>query len=95
MNQVQAQRPTIESSLTWRILDGDAVIISPRNGKIRVLNHSGAVIWQQLVAEKSVPEIISALVDQYEISLEQAHADLETFLNDLTQRGLVQWEPAA
>lgn len=95
MNQVQAQRPTIESSLTWRILDGDAVIISPRNGKIRVLNHSGAVIWQQLVAEKSVSEIINALVDQYEISLEQAHADLETFLNDLTQRGLVQWEPAA
>jgi hypothetical protein len=95
MSAHKGQRPLIESSLTWRILEGDAIIVSPRNGKIRVLNQSGAFIWQLLAAEQSILEISNALVEQYEISQEQAFLDLEAFLHDLTQRGLVQWEPAA
>lgn len=95
MNHAQTQRPAIADSLTWRILDGDAVIVSPRSGKIQVLNQSGALIWQWLATGKSTAEILSALVDEYTISPEQAHLDLETFLTDLTQRGLVTWQPTA
>lgn len=92
MNHLEEAQPVVERSLTWRILDGDAVIVSPRNGKIRVLNHSGALIWQLLAEGKTVPEISNALIDQYGINPEQANVDLSNFLTDLTQRGLVLWE---
>jgi hypothetical protein len=94
MKPMQEQQPAIEQSLTWRMLDGDAVIVSPRNGKIRVLNHSGAYIWQMLAAGRSTTEISRALVERYEVSDVQASLDLQTFLKELTQQGLVLWKPS-
>jgi hypothetical protein len=95
MNQTAKGQPIIERTLTWRLLDDDAVIVSPRSGKIRVLNHSGALTWQLLAAGKSLAEMADVLAERYEISREQAYLDLEAFLDDLSQRGMVLWEPTA
>ncbi len=84
----------IDPTLTWRLLDGEAVIVSPQSGQIRVLNHAGALIWQMAAEAKSVGEIIEALMVAYNISADQAQTDLEAFINDLTQRNMMFREPA-
>ena len=86
-------RLIVDKSLTWRLLDGDAVIVSPKSGKIRVLNHVGAYIWQLVVNETSSAEIVDALVTTYAISPQQAQADFDTFIDDLTKRELIFREP--
>lgn len=82
-------RLVVDKSLTWRLLDGDAVIVSPKSGKIRVLNHVGAYIWQLVVNEASSTEIVESLVTTYAISPQQAQADFDAFIEDLTKRELI------
>ncbi|MCA9875339.1 MAG: PqqD family protein [Ardenticatenaceae bacterium] len=79
----------IDESLTWRLLDGDAVIVSPQTGKIRVLNHVGAFIWQKVVDKLSISEIVEAITTNYGISPQQAQTDLDTFIDDLAQRDMI------
>lgn len=94
MNEVVLPQPIIDSSLSWRLLDGDAVIVAPTTGKIRVLNQSGTLIWQSLVEKKSIAEIIQVLESEYGLSDQQAQDDLTAFLNDLAARGMITWERA-
>jgi hypothetical protein len=84
--------PVIHPELTWRLLDGEAVIVSPTSGEIRVLNHVGAEIWQLLVDGNAVEEIEAVLIDQYDLSSQQAHADVSAFLDDLLGCGLITWK---
>lgn len=88
-----APAPRIAPGLLWRLLDDDAVVVSPQEGQVRVLNGVGTVVWQLLSEEKGIDEIASHLVSQYGISVEQAQDELEKFMNELSQRKMVVWEP--
>jgi hypothetical protein len=87
--------PVIHPELIWRLLDGEIVIVSPATGEIRVLNQVGAAIWQQLVTGSRVEEITNTLAQQYALSPQKAEADVCTFLDELTNRGLITWESQA
>ena len=84
--------PRVAPDLIWRLLDDNAVVVSPRVGEVRVLNGMGTVIWQLLVEQKNRDDIIAHLVEHYQVSTEQAVMDLDSFLTDLTERGVVVWE---
>ena len=84
--------PVIHPELTWRLLDGEAVIVSPTSGEIRVLNQVGAEIWQLLVNGSTVEKIEAVLIGQHNLSPEQAHADVSAFLEDLLCCGLITWK---
>ncbi len=84
--------PVIHPELTWRLLDGEAVVVSPTSGEIRVFNYVGAEIWQFLVDGYVVEKIETVLVNQYDLSPQQAHDDVFAFLDDLMSCGLITWE---
>lgn len=81
--------PIIHPELTWRLLDSEAVIVSPTSGDIRVLNRTGTEIWQLLADGCEVEKIEMVLVDQYNLSLHQAKVDVSAFLEDLMRCGLI------
>jgi hypothetical protein len=84
--------PIIHPELIWRLLDGQAVIVSPTSGEVRVLNQVGTDIWQHLNTGTQVEDIKKVLVQQYDLSPQQAEADVSAFLGDLTKRGLITWK---
>jgi hypothetical protein len=86
------QMPQIAPDLIWRFLDDNAVVVSPRLGEVRVLNGVGTIIWQLIAAHNSTEEIERYLVTHYDVSPEQASNDLQIFLTNLTERGLLVWE---
>jgi hypothetical protein len=92
MEMGENTRLCVDASLTWQLLDGDAVLVSPQTGKIRVLNHVGAFIWQMVVNSCTTSDIQNALVTSFNISPQQAQKDLAIFVDDLMQRKLVFWE---
>ena len=63
---------------------GEAVTAFP--GMITV-NETGSYIWQLLETEQTVQTIAEALVDCYEVTPEQAMADVEAFLAQLQPTG--------
>ncbi len=85
------QSPQIAPGIIWRVLDDNVVVVSPTGGKVRVLNQLGTVIWQLLTEGKTREDILTHLVDFYEVSAEQAFEDLNGFLIELKERGLVVW----
>lgn len=84
--------PKVASGLVWRLLDGNAVVVSPRVGEVRVLNRVGTVIWQNLIDGNSPTDIEDYLVTSFQVSRQQAKSDLHLFFNDLTERGIISWE---
>ena len=83
-------RLTIPSDLVWRKMDDNTVVVSPKTGKVRVLNGIGSLIWEALTAGESISDIQASIIAQYNIMPEQANRDIQTFLADLQKRGLVK-----
>lgn len=53
------------------------------------LYQTGAFIWQQLEAGKNEDEILSLMLEKYEISLEKAKEDITLFIEKLRKDNLI------
>lgn len=58
------------------------------NGLIK-LNASGVVLWKQLEQGAQQSELVDALLEKYDITREQAEADVDAFLKPLFEIGAV------
>lgn len=90
-----AHSPRVAHDLIWRLLDDNAVLVSPAAGEVRVLNHVGALIWQLLVDDVEPGEIEDHLVTHFDVSRDRVQEDMGKFFGDLTERGVLVWETAA
>ncbi len=84
--------PKVASDLIWRLLDDNAILVSPRIGEVRVLNRVGTIVWQLLVEENSPEYIEDYLVTNFQVTCQQAQTDLKIFFEDLKDRGIIIWE---
>ena len=76
-----------------RKLADNYVVVSVNNqnefqGMIQ-LNQTGAFIWQQLEAGKNEDEILSLMLEKYEISEEKAKEDITLFIEKLRKDNLI------
>jgi hypothetical protein len=58
------------------------------NGMV-VLNSTGSYIWDLLAEERSLEELVAAVVAQFDVGAERAGADVQTFVHELAQRGWI------
>ena len=73
-----------------RELDGEAVLLDLRSGKYFGLNGTGALVWQLLKDGLEREEIAQRLTDEYEVDIDRARADVDTFIKSLTERALIR-----
>lgn len=88
MNQ-QYELPSVATDIIWRVLDENAVVVSPREGEVRVLNATGTAVWKLLLESKDLAAIEAYLGERYEVPRETARADLLAFLDELVDRGIL------
>jgi len=72
-----------------RILAGEAVVLTPMSSKIHGLNETGSRIWELLADEPTVGELVARIHREFQVSEEQARADIEVFVEELKSRGLI------
>lgn len=82
-------RPQRAPAVTGRVVDGEAVLVHPRQGKIRVLNGVGARIWELADGERSVADLARAVATEYDVDLGRAESDAAAFCAELLNRGLL------
>ena len=70
-------------------LGDEVVILGLRDSVYYGLTKVGARIWELLQTPRTLSDIVQVLVVEYEVTLEQAEADLQRLLSDLHARGLV------
>ena len=85
-----AQFPTISPALIWRELDDGTVIVTPDEGKVRVLNRTGTAIWLMIDGRHSLVDITEKISREFEVGKEEASEDVDEFLTELISKGLIQ-----
>jgi hypothetical protein len=71
------------ATVLWRELDGEAILLNPKEGCSYNLNHVGTLIWKMLDGEHTANDMAKAIYEQYEVEYEQALLDVELLLKDL------------
>jgi len=77
----------------WRLIDGQAVIISSGSRRMRVLNEVGSRIWE-LSDGRTLGEIVDVIDQEFEAGRDQLMADARAFVDDLAEREMLQVESA-
>ncbi len=72
-----------------RLMDGEAILVHPAQGKVRVLNPVGARIWELADGSRDLGALAGAIAAEYDVSPERALADVTTFCEDLVRRGVM------
>jgi hypothetical protein len=76
-------------ALTWRLVDGEVIVLDRRNWAYISINDSGALLWQRLVDGATQPQLTAALVADFEVDEQRASGDVEEFLEMLRGHGLL------
>ncbi len=83
--------PRHSSRTASRLYSGEAVIISPAEGMVRMLNRVGSRIWELADGTRSVAEIAAVLAAEFTVETDHAQASVARFLADLEAKGLIVW----
>ena len=76
-----------------KVMDGEAIIINLANGIYYSMDKVGGLIWEMIEVKHSLEEMITTTVARYDVSPEQAQADIERLADELLHENLVTvWE---
>lgn len=78
-----------ENGLVWNVVGDDVVILDLDGSVYLQVNGTGRVLWEALVSGSSRDELARLLGESFDIDIERARADVDEFIADLGQRGLL------
>jgi len=76
-----------------RIVDGEAVLVLPEQGKVKVLNEVGGRIWALVNGTHTLGEIAAILCQEFEIDGTAALEDALAFASDLIEKDILLSDP--
>ena len=78
------------SAAVWREDGGQTVVLQLEQSQYLALNEAGSVLWQALVGGATPAELVGRLTATYDISRDQAAADVEAFLSACRDHDLLE-----
>ena len=85
MEKYQAKETVISTAMD----DDTSVLLDIESRQYFSLNATGTLIWSELIAGKTKPEIVNLLSERFEIGSIDALSQVDSFLSRLTEAGLV------
>ena len=80
---------TRNPATAWRVIEGEAVILSLDTKIFRGLNAVGSRVWELIDGRNSMDEIIEAVTREFDVTRERAAADVGAFVQQLLDKSLV------
>lgn len=74
-------------------IGAETAVMSIKRGRYYAVGAVAERIWQMLEAPVSPREITERLLDEYEITPEQCEREVDAFLSELIEEGLVEEPP--
>ena len=75
--------------IAWRLVEGDALLVDPRNGRIYPLNPVAARIWEMLDQQHLASQIVEILVQEFDASPDVIRQDAYDFISRLFEAQLL------
>jgi len=84
-----ANRIAQAENVIWRRIGDDVVVIKDDGQSIHVLNKTAASIWEMCDGKCGINEITTRLCERFDVSFEDAYADVKEILEKLIQTGIM------
>ena len=82
-------RVTVPPGVTFRDLDGEAVVLELESGRYFGLNETGTRMWLLLQEHGSVEAALRALLAEYDVAEERLRQELLSFVETLSSQRLL------
>ena len=80
----------VDSSVRFRRLFDEAVLIHQEKAEALVLNDTAISFIEACNGERTVDEIIAGMVEEFEVSAQELEADLGPFIAQLADEGIIK-----
>lgn len=89
--------PVAHPQVASRTVDGSAIVVLADSGLVKMFNPVGTRVWELADGTQSVREIVSGIMQEFDVDQTQAEQDVIEFLQQLidTQALTLQDEPNA
>jgi hypothetical protein len=67
----------------------EMVLLNPLNGKYYGLNRVGRAFWEKIDGERNLSDIITLLLEEFNVERERLSKDIEDLLKSLIENSLV------
>jgi hypothetical protein len=79
----------VSSDLVSANLDGEVVILGFKSGSYYGLDRVGVFVWDLLKEPRKISDIRDAILEEYDVELEQCERDLLALLEELAGKQLI------
>jgi len=86
-----AKRVAQSRDVIWRRIGDDIVVIKDDGLSTHVLNKTAAFIWEMCDGKCGIDEITSKMCEHFDISFEEAHADVNNIVKVLTNASILRY----
>jgi hypothetical protein len=95
LGDTAAARLRRSSNVVSRVVADEAIVVPIRRGvadlnSIYTFNESGTLLWSLMDKGLDPAELVTSLQTEYGLSGDQARADAEAFLKELSEEGLIE-----
>lgn len=81
--------PELNPKIAARVVNGEALILTPHNAVLHTLNPVATRIWELMREQRTVQGLVTAIVDEYDVAPATAEADIRELLADLKERQIL------
>ena len=87
--KVEEKRPIKSPDTAHQIIDDEAVIITPGQMMVHVLNAVGSRIWDLADGGRNIQDIATILAEEFDVSYDTALRDTAEFTTDLAAKEMM------
>jgi len=89
--EVLDKYPYPNKSVIGRVVDGEAVLVLPQEGQVKVLNEVAARIWALTDGTHTGRDIANIVLSEYQVDSSEINSDVLDFLEALQKIGIVEF----
>lgn len=77
------------NAITWRIIDGEAILLDLKRGDYYTLRGPAIDIWKLCNGKNDMEKIAAALASKYGISKKKCREDVQKFVRTLYKKSFI------
>ena len=84
--------PARTAATAHRVIDGEAVVVEPKQGMVNVLNAVATRIWELVDGRRDVAAIARCVCDEYDADYDLVSGHAFDFLDSLREKGWITFD---
>lgn len=88
-DDIITRKYTIAEGILFRQVENEGILLHIASGTYYSLSDTSILFWQALAESKPLIPVVEQILNKYEVDRDRVLQDLESFLQDLSARGII------